>query len=921
MLANRILMASTIVVALAFGGCERFKSPEALYRDAQRLHLSGDDAAAVIQLKSVVQKSPDFAAARYLLGVSYNDLGQYLDAEKELRRALQLGYDPGEANAALAEALLGQGLYKKVLDEIHIPANASPESSARLQARLGMAKLQTGDKAGAAQYFEAARRLVPKQVDAMLGQARVAALEQHPDQALKLTDEVLGITPRNTEAGLLKATILRVSQGPDAAVSAYKSVLSIDKKNVVAYVGLISSYLEQGKTEPAREQVEIARKLMPNNLMLRYTQGQVSLQQKKFAEARDAALDVLKAAPDFIPANLLLGMANLSLGASEQAAKSLAVVVAQAPQDAFARRTLASAQLLQHQPERVLETLKPLLDAGTQDAKVLAIAGDAYAQLNQPAKATDYFERAVKANPASTSLRTGLGFARLAGGQVDQGLADLQAAAAADPAPARADFALISFLIKQNRLDQALKAVDDLAKKEPNSPVPHYLRGTVYIGKGQLDLARASFEQAMRVDPAYFYAAVALANLDMKNNDRASARKRFETVLSKDKDNLVALLALAAFASQDKNEAGAFKLLDQAAKAHPAALEPASLQAQLYLAKKEPQKALDVARKFQAANPELNGAIELLGATQEAAGEKQGAVTTFTQLAQRLPNSPEAQFRLARANLVAGNMEGARRALNQAIVLRPDYLDAEAALFSMSLQAKEFGDAKRIAQQVQKNHPKIAAGWVMQGDLEMTLKQYPQAMKSYESAAALARNGDVEIRIHQAATAAGQRKAADARLLAWLKSNPSDRATRFYLAEVYMASNQNKEAIEQYEAILKAEPSNALIMNNLAWLYHQTRDTRALSTAEQAYKLRPDVPMVADTLGWILVEEGNTARGVEILEKASALTKDQPQITFHYAAALIKAGNKAKGQPLLADLIKSGKAFPQIEEAKRLLAP
>jgi putative PEP-CTERM system TPR-repeat lipoprotein len=921
MLANRILLVSAVVLTLTFGGCERFKSPEALYRDAQRLHQNGDDAAAVIQLKSVVQKTPDFAAARYLLGVSYNGLGQYPDAEKELRRALQLGYDPMETNAALADALLGQGQYKKVLDEIHVPANASPESAARLKARLGMAKLQTGDKVGAAQDFEEARRLVPKQVDAMLGQARIAALEQHPERALKLTDEVLGMSPRNKDAGLLKAAILRIARGPDAAVEAYKAVLSIDPKNVAAYVGLISSYLEQGKTETAREQVEIARKAVPNNLMLRYTQGQVSLQEKKFAQARDAALDVLKAAPNFIPANLLLGMANLALGASEQAAKSLAVVVAQVPQDAFARRTLASAQLLQHQPERVLETLKPLLDAGSQDAKVLAIAGDAYAQLNQPAKATDYFERAVKVDPASTSLRTGLGFARLAGGQIEQGLADLKAAAVADPAPARADFALISLLIKQNQFDQALKAIDDLAKKEPNSPVPHYLRGTVYVGKGQLDLARASFEQAMRVDAAYFYAAVALANMDMKNNDRASARKRFETVLAKDKDNLVALLALSAFATQDKNEAEAFKLLEHAAKAHPAALEPASVQAQLYLAKKEPQKALDVARKFQVANPELNGAIELLGATQEAAGEKQGAVTTFTQLAQRLPDSPEAQFRLARAHLVAGNTEGARRALNQALVLRPDYFDAEAALFSMNLQAKEFDDAKRVAQQVQKNHPKIAAGYVMQGDLAMTLKQYPQAMKSYESAATLGRNSDVEIRIHQAAMAAGQRKAADIGLLAWLKGNPSDRATRYYLAQVYMASSQNKEAIEQYEIILKAEPSNALIMNNLAWLYHQTRDARALSTAEQAYKLRPDVPLVADTLGWILVEEGNTARGVEVLEKAHAGAKDQPEITFHYAAALIKAGNKAKGQPLLAELIKSGKTFPQIEEAKRLLAP
>ena len=74
-----------------------------------------------------------------------------------------------------------------------------------------------------------------------------------------------------------------------------------------------------------------------------------------------------------------------------------------------------------------------------------------------------------------------------------------------------------------------------------------------------------------------------------------------------------------------------------------------------------------------------------------------------------------------------------------------------------------------------------------------------------------------------------------------------------------------------------------------------------------------------DTLGGILVQQGNAARGLGLLEKAHAASKDNPEVKFHYASALAKTGNKAKAKLLLAELVK-GKPFPQQDEAKRLLA-
>ena len=83
---------------------------------------------------------------------------------------------------------------------------------------------------------------------------------------------------------------------------------------------------------------------------------------------------------------------------------------------------------------------------------------------------------------------------------------------------------------------------------------------------------------------------------------------------------------------------------------------------------------------------------------------------------------------------------------------------------------------------------------------------------------------------------------------------------RTYAAEFYMASNRNRDAIAQYEEVLKLSPQNALALNNLANLYQREKDGRALATAEQALKLAPEHPGIQDTLGWILVEQGHYCR-------------------------------------------------------------
>ena len=110
-----------------------------------------------------------------------------------------------------------------------------------------------------------------------------------------------------------------------------------------------------------------------------------------------------------------------------------------------------------------------------------------------------------------------------------------------------------------------------------------------------------------------------------------------------------------------------------------------------------------------------------------------------------------------------------------------------------------------------------------------------------------------------------------------------------------------------------------LVLNNLAWAYQQVKDKRALETAERAYKLKPDNAAIADTLGWMLVEQGNNTRGLELLQKAVAAAPNAHEIRYHLAQAWLKVGDKSKARSELERVLASDAKFPQQAEAMKLL--
>lgn len=908
------LLSGALVLGLA--GCSRDQSTPTLLAEAKQYQEKGDLKAALIQLKNAVAKSPDDANARLQLGTLYLETGDAVSADKELRRAASLGTSPEQVLPLLARALQAQGKFKESLDELKPETVAK---SAPLLALRGDALLATQQPDAAKEAYQAALALQPNNGAALIGMARHAVLSGNREEAELYAIAATEKDANNPDVWNFRGAMLRAVNKPDDALAAYGKVIALRPNDVNARIEQAYLHINQGKFDLAKTDIDAARKAAPNSLLATYAQALLDYSQGKHAQARESLQKVLKAAPEHMPSILLAGAVEQNLGSMQQSEQHLRKYLENDPNNLYARKLLAQTLLKSAQPRDAVAVLAPTLEKGGADAQLLALAGESYMQARDFGKATGYLEQAAKLAPEAAVVRTSLGLARLNQGQPGQAIADLERATELDPKSPAALAALVEAETGLKHYDKALEAAKRLQALQPDSPAPLNLIAAVHMAKGDLAAARAALDKAVALQPTYFPAVTQLVRLDLAANKPEDAKKRFEAVLAKDKKNFGALVGLAELARLQNRPDEATKLLEKAQAENPEAIAAVLKLGTHYLGTKQEQKALTLARNqlaTQPANPDL---LDLLGQAQIANKDAGGAVDTYSKLVNVLPKSAMAQMRLAQAQMQLKNEGAAAEALKRAVALQPDLLPARAAQIELAIRRGRTDEALALARQAQKDMPGVPVGWLLEGDVQLALKKPAEALAAYDKAFAMQPSAALLMRSAGVLRQQGKSAEAQARLAQWLKKHPDDPQALMFQAELHLAARQNKPAMAILEQLVKRDPNNVPALNNLAWAQQQEKDPRALATAEQAYKLAANSPAVMDTLGWLLVEQGDTGRGVPLLQKAASAAPGAAEIRYHLAVGLSKAGDKQGARKELEALLAQDKPFPHLEEARSLL--
>lgn len=910
------LILISLLMAAGLTACGKTETAASLMAEAQRYEQSGDNKAALIQLKNAVAKNPEDAEARARLASLYNVMGDPLSAEKEIRKAASLGVASARTAPQLAKALLAQGQAQKALDE---SAAAAAGGDPDLLAIRGEAWLALREHDKAKQSFTQALAAKPGQAEALIGLARLAMANNDPAAATVLMDQATSANPKSAKVFYFKGMLLRTQNRPAEALAALSQAITLQPDFVAARLERANFEIGTRQFDAAKADLEAARKSAPGGLQLTYNQALLDFSQDNAAAAQSGLQKILGAAPDYPPALLLSAAVELKLRALQQAEQHARRYLELDPGNAYARKLLAQIQLNGKEPELAAATLAPLLQAGSQDSQLLALAGESSLRRREFGKASEYFARASALAPDTASLHTQLGIAKLAQGDQAGGLSELERATALDPKSQQSGVALVRTEIALKHFDKALKATDAMLAVTPNDAEVHNLKGGVLMGMGDRTGARASFAKAAELKPTLLAAQANLAQLDLQDKRPTDARKRFETVLAGDKKNIGAMNALAELAGREGKAAEAIGWFERASAENPEALAPAIKLGAIYLQANEPAKALAIARKYQTSNPTNPELLDLLGQAQMATKDAPGALETYGKLASVAPKSPGVQYRLAVIHMALKNQAAASEDLKRALALQPDFQPAQVAQVQLAMMNKRYDDALSIARAMEKQKGHEAAGYALEGDVLMAQQKNAAALAAYEKSYALGQAPQLLVPLHRAMQLTGKEKEADARLVQWIGAHPEDARTASYLAESYMARKQIPAAAALFEAMLKRTPNNPGLLNNLAWCYQQVNDPRALATAELALKAAPDLPAVMDTAGWILLQQGNSARALPLLQKAAAQAPASTAIQYHLAVALQKTGDK-KGAKIAAEkLLSNNKEFPEMDDTKALL--
>lgn len=908
---------TTTLLAAFLGGCG--DSPESLIASSRDFLAKNDNKAAVIQLKNALQQNPSLGEARFLLGKTLLETGDTRGAEVELRKAHDLKYSPEQTIPLLAKAMLGAGQTKKIIEEFGKTDSLSGEPLAALKTTLSVAFLVQGNRDAAQLALSDALKAQPDFAPALLSLARNKVSNRDLEGAQAIVAQVLEKNPKNHDALLLNGSLQGVKSGTEAALTDYRKAIEAKPDFIAGHAAVITSLFQQQKFDEASIQIDALKKIAPKHPQTLYLEAQASYQRKDFQGARLKLQDLLKFNSNNPTALQLAGAVEFQLRSYIQAETYLNKALAQAPELRMARRTLVSTYLRNGQAAKALSTLQPMLEKADTDPAILTLAGETYLQNGDAKKAEEYFAKASKLDPNDPGKKTSIALTHLVQGDVTGAVEDLEQIAQSDKG-VRADLALISTFVQTNQPDKALKAIDSLEKKQPDNPATHNLRAQTLLQKKDLAGARASFEAALKINPAFFPAAASLARIDLAEKKPDDARKRFENVLVADPKSAPALLALAELKAANKGTVDEVAgLIGKAITSNPTEIGPRLALIQYYLSQKDTKKAMTAANDAAAAIKDKPEIIEALGRTQQLAGDMNQALASYAKLATLQPASPVPLLRTAEAHLANKNKDEAGKSLKKALEIKPDLIEAQRGLILLALDAKKPSDALQIALQIEKQRPKEAVGFVLEGDIHATSKNWNDSANAYRNALKRAASSEIAIKLHSVLMASGNAQEAGRTAATWQKEHPKDIALLVYQGDVASSRKDYPLGAQHYRQALNLQPNNALVLNNLAWVSGELKAPKAIEYAEKANQLAPGQPQFMDTLAMLLAQKGDNKRAIEMLRKAMSVAPNAAPIQLNLAKVLISAGEKQEARKELEALSKLGDKFPGQPEVAKLL--
>ena len=870
------------------------------YEDALTRYERGDDAGAIIQLKNALKEDGRMLPALVLLGQAHLRRGEPAAAERVLGDAERLGASRSEISVYQAQAYFDQGKFRALLERFGaagLPAQHRLEMLLmRSRAQLALSQLEA-----AMDGAREAEQIAGGETRALALQAQIHLNAGRAADAQAAVQRALQRAPRDTVVWTLQASIAHARGDLVAAARDYGRALEFQPDNLEARLARAGIWLDLEREADAKADIEYLHAKFPNDPRAAYLRALYHARRGEADAARTAMRDVANTlaqlSPEFLAASdqlqLLGGLAHHALGEFERAKTYLGAYQEKHPRQAGARKLLGSIYLAERQYDRAIAQLQPVVRNTPGDAQALSLMGSAYMAKGNHAQAARLFQEAAQAGD-SPKVQTGLGLSLLGIGQREAGFAALLRAYEQAPSTAQAGVPLALAYLKRGDAKRAVAIIDPLVQREPTNASLRNLQGVAKLAAGDRAGARAAYVAAIKASRSLYPAHLNLARLDEAEGQVERARERYLGILKVKPDYTDAMLELARLEEGVGRPEEALRWLDKAASLSGKDVRPRLARHGLHLRAGRAQQALDAAREAQAVAPNHPATLMALADAQVAIGNPDLARVTLRRMAQGAAFNASWLAQAAARQMQIGDTDAAAFTLGKALLAEADYPPARVLQARLSMQQRKFADAEKQVQTLLQKPAVKAEALLVLGELRLAQKRPADAIEAYRSAHRAKPDSASLYGLYGALIAADQAREAVRLVEDWHARHPSDRMAAHALGEAWLALEDWPRARSVYQALLNQHPDDARAHNNLAHALMRLGDKGALAHAERARALAPNEPQVNDTLGWLLVQQGQVEKGLRYLREAALRAPDDSVIRAHLDEALarLRAGQR-----------------------------
>lgn len=858
-----------VAIAMQLLGCgdkdnESREQAERHLKSAQAYIQQGQLRAAVLEAQNMVRLQPQDARGFVVLGEIYNEIGAYNTSQQVLGKVVE---KLPAVSTELAESNLHMKKYRTALDLLNnYPASADDKAAQQQQEKIrALANIYLGDKTGYEQALSSFKNLGGDKAEQAQIEATYAIAQGKAEAAQEVLSASLTDSPDNVQTLRMLGGVATYTRQLEKAESYLTKalgllpktdVLSVERSQILSQ--LIEVLIQQGRTSEAYTYQKVLAEANPESsaAQQRFNEALEYYQQGKFEQAENILNELREQFPNDKNTATLLGMIEFQQGADDKAADLFDEFIDPETATPTVIQAAALVKYRSNKMDEAVALLKKATESQPNDASILATYGLAVLELdNKSAEGAKALEKSLALNPKQQRIRIALAKRYMALDQPEQAIGQLQKAYQEQPLDLVIQQAYLKALFDQKQTDRIKEEVAEFKKNHPDNSRGPFIEGWLLMEQKDYAGAEKAFERALAM-PRNEEKQLAYSGLariyELQNNPQKAVVawqhtiEHSPTISTPYGQWLKHMKAL--------NRLGDAETFLKKLESSTPAWQPSLVLAELMIA----QGRLDDA---------IIHVEKAMVSSQEAKLVKQKAAGLYQIKGIDLRNKKQ--------------LPEARIYFLKSIRLFPESSGFLANLIDTEIAAGNIPEAQKVLDQFVKNDDNQAARYYLQGVIRFAEKNPDEGLKQYRLSWGAKPTDKVAEAIYTFYQQNNQKAEAESFVNEWAEKLPKSNRVALIKAMDAQSKNNKKDAIHWYEKVLETAPNMPVALNNLAWLYYEDKDSRALALAERAAKFAPNSASVLDTYGWILVETGDVQQGITVLQKASGLEPDNAEIKTH----------------------------------------